>query len=218
MMQISSQDLPQPFDELYDLATKQILGQLKILSQPYLIGIAGIPGSGKSTLSRILKSLCPGSLVLPMDGYHLRRSELDFEGLLRRGAPSTFDKAKFRKDLENLRRTRQGSFPEFDHAVKDPVENAIQVDSKCPLIFVEGIYVLMSDWDVERFLDMKVFLDIDLDLATDRLALRHVATGLVSTVEEGRSKAIFNDRKNSLTILADGCRERADLIVQSASV
>jgi len=141
----------------------------------------------------------------------LPRSRLDAEGLRRRGALHTFDADAFLADMETLRGTRAGVFHEFDHAEKDPRPGAIRITPDIPLIFVEGLYVLMQAWRVEPLLDLKVFLDVDLDTAVERLAARHLATGLSTTLAEGRERAIANDRVNSLGILADGCRERADL-------
>lgn len=60
-----------------------------------------------------------------MDGYHIYRKDLNEEGMRRRGAPFTFDHAKFKADLTKLRENGCGSFPQFEHHVKDPVENAI---------------------------------------------------------------------------------------------
>lgn len=188
-----------------------VLAALQAKPQAYLIGIAGIPGSGKTTLCRELLRRRPDAVVVPMDGYHLPRNRLDAEGLRFRGAPHTFAADDFRADIELLRRNRAGVFPEFDHAEKDPRPDAIRVTPSVPLVIVEGIYVLMQAWRVEPLLDLKIFLDCDLDEAVERLAARHVACGLAATLEEGRRRAIENDRKNSLAILADGCRERADL-------
>jgi pantothenate kinase len=192
-----------------------ILAALQNRPDAYLVGIAGIPGSGKTTLCRELKLRRPEAVVVPMDGYHLPRRQLDAEGLRRRGALHTFDAAAFRADIKTLRRTRTALFPEFDHAEKDPRPDAIRVTPSAPLVFVEGIYVLMRDWQVEPLLDLKVFLDCDLDTAVERLAARHVACGLASTFAEGRRRALENDRLNSLGILADGCRERADLCLRT---
>jgi pantothenate kinase len=197
-------------------STAQAEAVLKALERragAYLVGIAGIPGCGKTTLCRALKSMRPDAEIVPMDGYHLPRNRLDAEGLRRRGAVHTFDAAAFRADMEVLHRTHAGVFPEFDHAEKDPRPQAIRITPEVPLVIVEGIYVLMRDWQVEPFFDLRVFLDVDLEVATERLTRRHVETGIAATLAEGRRRALENDRLNSLAILADGCRERADLVL-----
>lgn len=48
--------------------------------KPYFIAIAGIPGSGKSTLSQKIQSHLPNSIALPMDGYHYYLKDLTPEG------------------------------------------------------------------------------------------------------------------------------------------
>jgi pantothenate kinase len=200
----------------WDTATRRaaaILAALHARPEIYLIGIAGIPGSSKTTLCDVLKLRLPEAVVIPMDGYHLPRSMLDAEGLRRRGAQYTFDAAAFRKDMERLTETRSGSFPTFDHAEKDPKPDLIQVTPAVPLIIVEGIYVLMHDWGLEPLFDLRVFLDCDLDVATERLTSRHVACGISNSEADARHRALTNDRVNSIEILADGCRERADLIL-----
>ncbi len=195
------------------LLAEAILESLRARPDAYLMAIAGIPGSGKTTLCEVLKSKRPDAVVIPMDGYHLPRSRLDAEGLRRRGAPYTFDAVSFRSDMERLRETRRGSFPTFDHAEKDPKPDTIHVTPSVPLVIVEGIYVLMRDWQLEPLFDLRVFLDCDLDVATERLTLRHVACGISQSEEEARHRALTNDRVNSIEILADGCRERADLVL-----
>lgn len=181
----------------------------------YLVGIAGVPGSGKTTLCRAIAARRPDAVVVSMDGYHLPRGSLDAEGLRRRGALDTFDGDAFRGDMETLCRTRSGIFPGFDHAEKDPHPGAVRVTSEVPLVIVEGIYVLMEAWGAESMFDLRVFLDCDLDEAVERLTVRHVETGLASTAEDGRHRAVTNDRVNGMVILADGCRERADLVLRT---
>src|SRR5450432_2788453 len=75
------------------------------------IGLAGIPGSGKSTVAEELRTRWPSAVVLPMDGYHLPKRMLDAEGMRRRGAPHTFDPKRMRADLRNLKETGAGAFP-----------------------------------------------------------------------------------------------------------
>lgn len=192
-----------------------LLAELKQRPDIYLVGIAGIPGSGKSTLANALAARVPGAVVIPMDGYHIPRARLDAEGLRRRGAPHTFDAEIFRADMAALRHNRSGMFPAFDHAEKDPRAGA-HVTPEAPLVIVEGLYVLMSDWRAEPLFDLRVFLDCDPDEAVARLAARHVETGVTATAEEAQHRALTSDLLNAEAILADGCRERADVIVSGS--
>ena len=182
-----------------------------------LIALAGVPGSGKSTVAETLRTRWPRAVVLPMDGYHLPRRLLDAEGMRRRGAPHTFDPERLRADLLRLKAIGAGEFPEFDHAEGDPREAAIQIDADARPIFVEGLYVLLATWRLEAFFDLRVFLDCPLDVAMRRVAARHLACGLVPDATAAQLRAETNDRLNAEFILADGCRERADIVVRSCS-
>jgi pantothenate kinase len=196
-------------------ALAALLRALRARPEAYLVAIAGIPGSGKSTLSAALQARVAGSIIVPMDGYHLPRCVLDAEGLRRRGAVHTFDATAFREDLRRLKQTRAGVFPAFDHAEKDPRADAIRVTATTPLVIVEGLYVLLSDWQTADLFDLSVFIDCELDTAMERVARRHVACGLCASAEAARERVAGNDRLNALAILADGCRERANLILHT---
>ncbi|HZZ73835.1 MAG TPA: hypothetical protein VFE24_16400 [Pirellulales bacterium] len=198
-----------------DALAEQLLAELALHPAAYLVGVAGIPGSGKTSLCEALARRRPDAAILSMDGYHLPRSRLDADQLRRRGALDTFDGALFLADLTALRQTRRGVFPGFDHAEKDPRPAAAQVTPDIPLVIVEGIYVLMQAWRAEPLFDLRVFVDCSLDEAVRRLARRHLATGITSSLAEGLRRATEIDRANAETILADGCRERADLILKT---
>jgi len=83
----------------------------------YWIGLAGAPGSGKSTVAQKVKAALDDKLVvIPMDGYHYYRAELDAmanpqEAHQRRGAPFTFNADKLVGDLLQARKTGSGVFP-----------------------------------------------------------------------------------------------------------
>ena len=182
------------------------------------IAIAGVPGSGKSTIAEALRLRWPRAAVLSMDGYHLPRRMLDAEGLRRRGAPHTFNRDRLRADLWQLKRTGTGVFPAFDHAQGDPQEGAIAIDADARPVFVEGLYLLLATWELERIFDLRVFLDCPIDVAMRRVAARHVACGLAPNAAAAQARVETNDRSNAVFIVADGCRERADLIVCTQSL
>lgn len=70
-----------------------------------IIGIAGAPGVGKSTVAELLGArLGPTAVLVPMDGYHLPQAELVRLGRRdRMGAPDTFDVTAFVATLTALR-------------------------------------------------------------------------------------------------------------------
>jgi len=197
-------------------STGDLLERIRSGTDVYLIGIAGIPGSGKSTLAAELCSNCESSVLLPMDGYHIPRSQLDAEGLRRRGAPWTFDHVRLREDLIRLKREHCGTFPDFDHAVKDPEEGAIIITPHHRIVIVEGLYLLLQEWNLSPIFDLTVFVECDTDVAVERLARRHVQCGLEADFESAQRRIAENDILNAETILHDGCANRADVTVSTS--
>ncbi|KAL4476083.1 hypothetical protein ABPG74_009816 [Tetrahymena malaccensis] len=169
----------------------------------FFIGIAGIPGGGKSTLTQKIVNQIGSDIcqVVPMDGYHLYLKELSPEQLARRGAPDTFNSIKFKNDLLKLKQERQGEFPSFDHAVKDPIENDIKISKNTKVIIVEGLYLLMKEWNLIDLFDMKIFIKCNQDEADKRVANRHFQAGICSTIEAAILQAKNNDRVNANYIL-----------------
>ena len=76
-----------------------------------------------------------------------------------------------------------------------------------------GLYLLLREWRMEALFDYRIFMDCDLNLAIERLTARHLACGLATTPEAARQRAEGSDAANARLILADGCRERADVVI-----
>jgi pantothenate kinase len=148
-----------------------------------------------------------------MDGYHLPRSGLSQADLRRRGAPHTFDIAALQADLRRLRLERKGVFPGWDHAVKDPQPDAIRIDPNVSRVLLEGNYFLLKSWQLQSLFDVTVFLSCDLAIAMQRVEDRLVDCGIVADRVSARSQVVGNDRLNAAVILADGCADRADFVV-----
>lgn len=88
--------------------------------------------------------------MIPMDGYHFYRSELDAmdnpqEAYERRGAPFTFNARKLVDDLIQAHRTGSGYFPGFDHSNRDPEERSICLEPGKKIVIVEGNYLLLNE-------------------------------------------------------------------------
>ncbi|WP_089155115.1 nucleoside/nucleotide kinase family protein [Micromonospora sp. NBS 11-29] len=184
-----------------------------------LLGIAGAPGVGKSTLAeRIVAAVGPAARLVPMDGFHLAGSALVRLGrAARKGAPDTFDVNGFVSTLRRLRRIESTSVwaPEFRRDLEEPVAGAIEVPPEVRLVVTEGNYLLLRDdpWEeVRSLLHQAWFLDLDAELRLRRLTARHEAYG--KSPEQARAWALGSDEENAR--LVAGTAGHADLVVRLA--
>ena len=184
-----------------------------------LIGIAGCPGAGKSTLAAWLaRSLDPEgrrAVQVPMDGFHLANAELVRLGRRdRKGAIDTFDGWGYRALLERIA-TERGTVvyaPEFDRRVEEPVAGAIAVPPEAETVVTEGNYLLdeTDPWPAVRAALTEVwYCETPEPLRLERLIARHERFG--KTPERARSWVAEVDERNAERIRA--ARHRADLVV-----
>ncbi|MCZ2524409.1 nucleoside/nucleotide kinase family protein [Streptomyces sp. HB2AG] len=183
-----------------------------------VLGIAGPPGAGKSTLARHLADrLGDLAAVVPMDGFHLADAELRRTGRLgRKGAPDTFDPHGYAALLERLRSPREGETvhaPAFDRELDQPVAGSIPVPARIPLVITEGNYLLLDDdpWPrVTALLDEVWWVDLDDGERVRRLVERHHRFGRSRAGAERFVRE--SDEANARRVAAG--RERADLVVR----
>ena len=183
-----------------------------------LLGIAGCPGAGKSTLSDAITYRVPSSVILPMDGFHMLNEDLVRLGRRdRKGAPDTFDAAAYLAMLDRVR--RQGSevvsAPRYDRASSAPVPDAIAVAPDVDLVIAEGNYLLVDQppWTAVRaLLDEVWFVEVDDAIRIPRLVARHIAFG--KSADEAREWVMRSDEANAAVVAAT--RDRADIVVRLA--
>ncbi|WP_240138277.1 nucleoside/nucleotide kinase family protein [Streptomyces sp. MUM 178J] len=182
-----------------------------------LLGIAGAPGAGKSTLAgQIVDALDGLAALVPMDGFHLARSELDRLGrTARKGAPDTFDAAGYTALLTRLRTPREPAVyaPAFDREIEEPVAGSIRVAADVPLVVTEGNYLLHDEGEwaaVRPLLDEVWFVDLDDAVRVPRLIRRHMRFGK----ERSHAERWVRDSDEPNARLVSRGRARADLVVR----
>lgn len=199
-----------------DLAAR--VDRLLATGRRTLLGIAGAPGAGKSTLAAQVAAAYPDvAVVVPMDGFHLAQTELERLGLAdRKGAPDTFDAAGFVALLRRLRDPHPDEVvyaPEYRRDLRNGVAGAIRVPPDVPLVVTEGNYLLLDAHGfapVAGLLDEAWFVAPDDDLRLARLVARHEAFG--KPADAARAWAHGPDERNARLVAATA--PRADVLVR----
>lgn len=149
-----------------------------------VIGIAGAPGAGKSTVaSFLLAHLGARGGHVPMDGFHLADVELARQGLLeRKGAPETFDPLGYAALLRRVHERPEDTVyaPGFDRDLEQPLAAAIAVVPAATVVLTEGNYLLLDRpaWhEVRAALDEIWYVRVAADRADRTLDLNAWAPG-----------------------------------------
>ena len=190
-------------DALADEIIKRAQGSAR-----FLVGIAGPPGGGKSTLADALheqlKQAGEAPAVLPMDGFHLDNGLLRQRGLLpRKGAPETFDVRGLHDILQAVRAGGEVLVPVFDRDRELAICAARCIAPQDRIILVEGNYVLLDrePWrPIAGLFDLTVMVKPNEDELERRLTARWVHYGL--SQEEIRAKVHDNDLPNGRLVLS----------------
>lgn len=180
-----------------------------------VLGIAGPPGAGKSTVAEaILVHYGPRAALLPLDGYHFANEELHRLGRAhRKGAPDTFDVDGYLDALRRVRERRHDVLvPRFHREIEEPVANAIRIATTADLVITEGNYLLlpMGGWgEVADLLDDRWLLRPDDRVRRTRLVARHEAHG--RSPVEARSWVEEVDQPNAELVLHRSIRATWEL-------
>jgi len=185
---------------------------LVVPGQRRILGIAGPPGGGKSTVARtVVAALGDVARLVPMDGFHLAQAELVRLGRRdRMGAPDTFDSAGYAALLQRLRGEEPVVYaPEFRREIEEPIAGAIAVPRSVPLVVTEGNYLLL--WpQIKPLLDETWYVQTDEELRVQRLIQRHIEFG--KTPEYARAWVMRSDERNAELVAATA--EAADVLIR----
>ena len=144
----------------------------------FMIGIAGPPASGKSTLAEQLReALGENAVVVPMDGFHFDDAILNARGhRTRKGAPHTYDVAGFEVLLKRIQaREPDIAIPVFDRSLELSRNAADIVSKEAKFILVEGNYLLLklAPWKrLSPLFDFTLYIDVPEEELIRRLKQR----------------------------------------------
>lgn len=151
-------------------------------NKPFVIGVAGGSGSGKSTVTRqVLESIGPKmASVVYQDDYYCDQSHLSPE--VRRKTnydhPQAFDWPLMVQHVQALCRGETIAMPRYDFTQDNRSSETTAVEP-APVIVIEGLFALY-DADLRGMMSLKIYVDTAADVRFIRRLQRDMS-------ERGRS-------------------------------
>lgn len=138
---------------------------------PYVIGVAGGSGTGKSTLVKGLMEKTTAILV-QLDDYVRPESEVPKVGqLFNYDSPKAWNLEKMSHDLAALKHGETIKVFAKDHfnqgSYGKPSKGVWQERRPAPLVIAEG-FLTLWDPNIRQHLDLKIFLDAPFDVHLER--------------------------------------------------
>ncbi len=203
---------------------RRLTGIHKEKNRRILVMLAAPPGAGKTTLVSFLEQLSKNQEgITPiqgigMDGFHRRQEYLlshttqvdgvEVPMVEVKGAPITFDLARFSDKIEDVVSGKVCGWPVYDRLLHNPVEDAVTVYGD--IVLLEGNYLLLREegWDkLSEKADYTIFLKAEEELLRDRLIDRRIRTGVPR--DKAEKFVDFSDMRNVRLVLEHS--KKADL-------
>ena len=141
--------------------------------KPYVIGIAGGSGSGKSTFASRLKEAFP-TQVSPVscDNYYIPHDDLSLEerAKLNYDAPEALEFDLMVQHLEQLKNGQAALCPVYDFTLHTRSQSVAKIEPR-PIILIDGI-LIFHDEALRECMDLKIYVETDADERILRRAKR----------------------------------------------
>lgn len=145
--------------------------------QPYLIGVAGGSGSGKTTVVETLMKLLGSKQVVRIahDSYYRNQSHMEMEERVKTNYdhPLALETELLVEHVQKLLAGESVEIPEYDF-VNHTRGSKVHTISPCKVLIIEGI-LLFESTALRKLFDLKIYVDTDPDLRLARRLQRDVA-------------------------------------------
>ena len=182
--------------------------------KPFIIGIAGGTGSGKSTFTNRLKETFGDKVaIVYYDNYYRHRDDLSFEERrkINYDHPDAFETDLLIRHIRELRNGQAVECPVYDYTIynRSPETTVIR---PAEVILVEGIMVLQNE-ELRDLLDIKVYVEADADERILRRVIRDVKER--GRDVEGIARQYLSTVKPMHYLYVEPTRATADIVINS---
>ena len=144
------------------------------MGAPYIIGITGGSGSGKTSLLKMLRDeFSLGELaILTQDNYYKHRDEqfIDQEGIKNFDLPTSIILEEYFTDLKKLRDGRVVERTEYTYNNEKHTPSNIRIEP-AQVIVTEGLFIMHLE-EVRALLNMSIYVEVNDVLKLKRRILR----------------------------------------------
>lgn len=147
-------------------------------TEPYIIGIAGNSGSGKTSISqKIIQDINqPWTVLLSFDNFYqpltLEQSKLAFANNYDFDCPDSLDFDLLVETIGNLKKGGKTTIPVYSFTSHNRTSKTNTIYG-ANVIIVEGLYAL-HDQRLLDMMDLKIYVDTDLDICLARRLTRDI--------------------------------------------
>lgn len=177
--------------------------------KPYIIGIAGGSGSGKSTFAMKIKESFPSDVsLISCDNYYIPHDDLPLESRahLNYDAPEALEFDLMVKHLEELKSGRAALCPVYDFSLHTRTDKVSKIEPR-PIILIDGILIFHNP-ALRECMDLKIYVETDADERILRRAKRDMqerGRDLDSVIDQYLTtvKPMHNTYVNPTKVFAD---------------
>ncbi len=135
-----------------------------MMKKPFVIGIAGGSGSGKTTFAKRLKERFPDQVAMvSCDNYYLARQDMPLEErkLQNYDSPEAFEFDLMIGQIQALKEGKDILCPVYDFTLHTRSPEVVPIQAK-PVIIIDGI-LIFSEPRLRELMDMRIYVETDAD-------------------------------------------------------
>ena len=144
------------------------------MNRPYIIGISGGSGSGKTLfINELMRGFNKDEVCLiSQDNYYRKRTEqpVDENGVQNFDMPESIDSDAFLSDIVKLMQGEKIILKEYTFNNPNQPENTIEF-RPAPVIILEGIFIFFVE-KIRKLIDLKIFIEAREHIMLKRRILR----------------------------------------------